>query len=123
MVSDGYEGMADVPALLDRLNQARPDLVLLGLGDPRQGCWFLEHRHRLPPAVYAGVGALFDFHSGSVPRAPRVFRVMGLEWFYRLAREPGRMWRRYSLDGMRFAWLCWRERRTAAGSCRLDGAG
>jgi beta-1,4-glucosyltransferase len=113
LVADGYDGMADIPALLDRLRQARPDLVLIGLGDPRQSCWFLEHRHRLPPAVYAGIGALFDFYSGSVPRAPRLMRRLSLEWLYRLVREPGRMWRRYTVDGLRFALLCWRQRRLA----------
>jgi beta-1,4-glucosyltransferase len=97
--------------LLERLHQARPDLVLLGLGDPRQTRWFLDHREHLPPAVYAGIGALFDFHSGSVPRAPRALRLLRLEWLYRLAREPGRMWRRYTIDGLAFAWWCWKERR------------
>lgn len=69
--------------------------VWVGLGCPKQERWIGDHLGMLPPAVYFGVGAAFAFHAGLVSRAPDFFQRNGLEWVYRIAREPRRLFRRY----------------------------
>lgn len=71
-------------------------LVFAGLGCPRQEVWAYEFRDALSMPVVA-VGAAFDFHAGTIPQAPRRLQNAGLEWLYRLVREPRRLWRRYAL--------------------------
>lgn len=84
-------------AAVERINAARPDVVWVGLGCPRQERWMAAHREQLDAAVLIGVGAAFDFHAGRVPQAPRWLMRMGLEWLFRLLQEPRRLWRRYLL--------------------------
>lgn len=79
------------------INAARPDIVFVGLGAPKQELWMARNRGRLRAPVLAGVGAAFDFHAGTVAQAPARLRGLGLEWLYRLAAEPRRLWRRYLL--------------------------
>jgi len=79
---------------LTRINGAKPDIVWVGLGSPKQEKWMAEHLGRLDAATMVGVGAAFDFHSGRVKWAPEWMRNAGVEWAYRLATEPKRMWRR-----------------------------
>lgn len=93
---------AEVDAALDRINAARPDVVWVGLGCPKQEIWMAEHRDRIDGAVLLGVGAAFDFHAGRIQRAPAWMRSNGLEWLYRLASEPRRLWRRYLILAPRF---------------------
>jgi N-acetylglucosaminyldiphosphoundecaprenol N-acetyl-beta-D-mannosaminyltransferase len=90
--------------IVDSIESAKPDIVWVGLGTPRQEHWMFEFRHRLTAPVLAGVGAAFDFISGRVPRGPAWMQEHGLEWFYRLSREPRRLWRRYLVYGPKFAW-------------------
>jgi exopolysaccharide biosynthesis WecB/TagA/CpsF family protein len=80
---------------LDAINEVRPDLVLVGMGNPRQELWIDESRARLRAGVVCGVGALIDFLSGAIPRAPLLLRRLRLEWTFRLALEPRRMFARY----------------------------
>jgi N-acetylglucosaminyldiphosphoundecaprenol N-acetyl-beta-D-mannosaminyltransferase len=82
-------------AAVARINDALPDLVFVGLGCPKQERWVAVHRGRLNAAALLGVGAAFDFHTGRVPQAPRWMMRAGLEWLYRLAQEPRRLWHRY----------------------------
>jgi N-acetylglucosaminyldiphosphoundecaprenol N-acetyl-beta-D-mannosaminyltransferase len=96
---------------LRRLADARPDLVLVAFGAPKQELWMHRHRRRLHPAVAVGVGASLDFVAGRVRRAPRWMSRVGLEWSWRLAREPRRLWRRYLVDDPRFAVIVLREAR------------
>ena len=77
---------------MDRL---RPDLVWVGLGAPRQECFMAGLSGRIPVGAMVGVGAAFDFHSGSIRQAPSWIRRSGLEWLFRLAMEPRRLGRRY----------------------------
>jgi N-acetylglucosaminyldiphosphoundecaprenol N-acetyl-beta-D-mannosaminyltransferase len=86
-----------------RMNEARPDIVWVGLGAPKQERWMAEHRDRLNATILIGVGAAFDFHTGRLDRAPRWMQRAGLEWSYRLYKEPRRLWRRYVLGIPRFA--------------------
>jgi N-acetylglucosaminyldiphosphoundecaprenol N-acetyl-beta-D-mannosaminyltransferase len=88
--------------VLERIRAAQPQLVLVGLGAPKQEIWIDQVRSTLRPAVLLGVGASLDFLAGTLPRAPRWMSESGLEWLYRLGREPGRLWRRYLLRDPRF---------------------
>lgn len=80
------------------LNRSGADLLWVGLGAPRQERWMATRRPDLNIPVLIGVGAAFDFHTGRVPQAPRWMMRAGLEWLYRLAREPRRLWRRYLIN-------------------------
>jgi len=76
--------------------------VWVGTGQPRQERWMHEMRPRLTPPLLVGVGAAFDFHAGLVKQAPQWMQRNGLEWSYRLSREPRRLWRRYARYNPRF---------------------
>jgi N-acetylglucosaminyldiphosphoundecaprenol N-acetyl-beta-D-mannosaminyltransferase len=81
------------PTIAQQLHAAAPDLLFVAYGHPRQDFWIHRHRHELPVAVAMGIGGAFDFVAGVSKRAPRVWQRLGLEWLYRLLREPWR-WRR-----------------------------
>jgi N-acetylglucosaminyldiphosphoundecaprenol N-acetyl-beta-D-mannosaminyltransferase len=85
-----------------RINATGADVVWVGTGQPKQEKWMAEMRNRLDAPILAGVGAAFDFHAGIVPQAPAWMQRRGLEWTYRLAREPRRLWRRYARYNPRF---------------------
>lgn len=84
------------------IRAARPDFVWVGLGAPKQEKWMATASEKLEPAILFGVGAAFDFHAGTVPRAPRWLRGIGLEWLFRLASDPRRLWKRYLVTNTRF---------------------
>ena len=85
-----------------RINATGADVVWVGTGQPKQEKWMAEMRDRLDAPILGGVGAAFDFHAGLVPQAPSWMQRRGLEWTYRLAREPRRLWRRYARYNPRF---------------------
>ncbi len=89
-------------AVIDEINRARPDVVWVGIGVPKQEKWMAQMRPRLEAPLLIGVGAAFDFHAGLVPQAPFWLQEAGLEWAYRLAHEPRRLWRRYVRYNPRF---------------------
>jgi N-acetylglucosaminyldiphosphoundecaprenol N-acetyl-beta-D-mannosaminyltransferase len=89
-------------AVVDEINRSRPDVVWVGIGVPKQEKWMARMRPRLEPPLLVGVGAAFDFHAGLVPQAPNWLQDAGLEWAYRLAHEPRRLWRRYLRYNPRF---------------------
>lgn len=86
----GSPSQAEEPAILERLRAARPDLLLVAYGAPAQDLWLARNLARTPARVGIGVGGAFDFLAGAKPRAPAVLRRAGLEWLYRLWREPWR---------------------------------
>lgn len=86
------------------LERARPDIIWVGLGSPKQERWMADFRSKLGAAVLIGVGAAFDFLSGTKPQAPRWVQRSGLEWLFRLLSEPRRLWWRYA-QYPRFVWL------------------
>jgi N-acetylglucosaminyldiphosphoundecaprenol N-acetyl-beta-D-mannosaminyltransferase len=92
---------AEDAALIDRINATAPDVVWVGLGTGKQEKWMASHAARLRACALIGVGAAFNFHAGNVPWAPAWVRDAGLEWAYRLAHEPSRLWRR-NLDSFVF---------------------
>jgi N-acetylglucosaminyldiphosphoundecaprenol N-acetyl-beta-D-mannosaminyltransferase len=85
----------EIDALVEKINTARPDLVWVGLGAPRQEIWMAHVRPRLAAPVLIGIGAVFDFASGMKRRAPTWAQRSGLEWAHRLATEPRRLAGRY----------------------------
>ena len=89
-------------AIVGRINDARPDVVWVGLSTPKQEYWMARHRALLEAPVLIGVGAAFDIQAGVMPRAPKFIRRTGFEWTYRLVREPRRLWRRYLANNPRF---------------------
>ncbi len=89
-------------AVIAEINGSEPDVVWVGIGVPKQEKWMAEMRADLEAPVLLGVGAAFDFHAGLVPQAPPMLQDSGLEWAYRLAHEPRRLWRRYLRYNPRF---------------------
>jgi N-acetylglucosaminyldiphosphoundecaprenol N-acetyl-beta-D-mannosaminyltransferase len=83
--------------ILTAIRQSRATLVWVGLGCPKQEHWIANLKTKLPPAVYFGIGAAFAFHAGEVRQAPPTLQKAGLEWAYRLAMEPRRLFKRYFL--------------------------
>ena len=87
---------------VERARAAKPDLILVGLGPPKQELWIHRGSDALRPAVALGIRAGLDFLAGTYKRAPRWMARIGFEWAYRLAQEPRRLWRRYLVEGPRF---------------------
>jgi N-acetylglucosaminyldiphosphoundecaprenol N-acetyl-beta-D-mannosaminyltransferase len=88
--------------VVERINAAAPDLLWVGLSTPKQERWMAAYLGRLRVPVMVGVGAAFDMHAGLLPQAPGWMQASGLEWLYRLYREPRRLWRRYLRNNPRF---------------------
>ena len=88
--------------VMEKINHARPDVLGVGLGCPKQERWMHDHRQRLKVAVMVGVGQAFDLLSGRKKPAPAWMSESGLEWFFRLTQEPRRLWRRYLVYNTKF---------------------
>ena len=84
------------------INDSGTRLVWVGLSTPKQERWMADHVGKLRANALLGVGAAFDLHAGTVPQAPRWMQRSGLEWAYRLGREPRRLWRRYMRNNPAF---------------------
>jgi len=110
--SFGFENNAgECSALVERVNASGATVLAVGVGAPKQEKWIMRHRERMPGVrVFMAVGATIDFEAGVLPRAPEWMQQAGLEWLYRLCREPRRLWRRYLLENTPFLWLILRQR-------------
>ena len=93
---------AEEDALVEQINEDRPDVLWVGIGVPKQEKWMARMRERLDVPVMCGVGAAFDFHAGRVSMAPPWMQERGLEWIYRIAQEPRRLLPRYLWFNPRF---------------------
>ncbi|MGB7373886.1 WecB/TagA/CpsF family glycosyltransferase [Pontixanthobacter sp.] len=93
--ADGYFSAAQEAALIDLINTSGAGILLIGLGVPKQELWIARNRHRITVPVIMGVGGLFDYYAGRIPRAPAPIRAIGCEWIWRLAMEPRRLANRY----------------------------
>lgn len=93
-------------AICRRIAESGANCVWVALGCPKQEQWLFTNLSQLPPAVYFGVGAAFNFHAGLVSQAPLWIRSHGLEWLYRLCCEPRRLFKRYLVHNSRFLWYC-----------------
>ncbi len=94
--------VAIAPELVSQIRDAKPDLVLVAFGAPKQEIFCQRIAHELRPAVLLGIGATLDFIAGTQKRSPQWMSRNGLEWLYRLSREPGRLWKRYLIRDPRF---------------------
>ncbi|MEP3420947.1 MAG: WecB/TagA/CpsF family glycosyltransferase [Erythrobacter sp.] len=94
-VHSGYYAPENEDTLIERINRSRAGIVLVGLGVPLQEKWIARNRHRIDAPVVMGVGGLFDYYSGRIPRAPKIVRTCKSEWVWRLSMEPRRMAKRY----------------------------
>ncbi|MEP5153013.1 WecB/TagA/CpsF family glycosyltransferase, partial [Planktotalea sp.] len=99
---DGFAQAADDNAVIADINISGADIVLVAMGVPKQDLWLYKNAHRINADLTMGVGAAFDFISGNVPRAPKVFRKVGCEWIWRLGVEPRRMANRYLVGNVSF---------------------
>ena len=95
--------------VIDEINAAAPDCIWVGLGAPKQEKWMNSHRHVLNRGLMFGVGAAFAFHAGQLDRAPEWMQKACLEWFYRLCKEPRRLWKRYLTTNTMFIWYLMRH--------------
>lgn len=106
---DGYWKPEQESEVVAGVRDARPDIVFLGFGTPAKEYFMHRHHRALGVPFVMGVGGTFDVIAGLVARAPRWLQRSGLEWAYRLAQEPRRMWKRYLVGNTRFTWLVARD--------------
>jgi len=104
VISDGYFGLVREPKVLKDVEKQRPDILLVALGNPLQENWIAHKCDQRHATVAIGVGALFDFTSGRVSRAPDWIINIRMERLYRLGLEPRRLWKRYVLGNPLFLW-------------------
>lgn len=103
--------------VVEMINASGATTVWVSLGCPKQEKWMAEHRGRIH-AVMIGVGAAFDYHAGTIRRAPLWMQRNGLEWLHRLASEPGRLWKRYFVTNSLFIFLAARQLLSGAPAIR-----
>ena len=118
----GYFAPGEEEEVVRRIAASGAQVLLVALGVPDQEKWISRHLERTGVRLAMGVGGLFDFYSGRIPRAPLWMRELGLEWFYRFCQEPRRMWRRYFVGNALFLFRVLRETLSARGgrSCELS---
>lgn len=109
---DGYDGIKKGD-LISEINALRADVVLVAMGNPKQEQWILDNYPKLNVNLIAGVGALFDFLAGDKSRAPRLIRAIRAEWLYRLCLEPRRLMKRYTIDIIKFLFICCTYKKSA----------
>lgn len=101
----------DNAAIINTINTADPDLLWIGMTAPKQEKWAYSHWSELNIHCHVGtIGAVFDFFAGTVERAPEWWQKHGLEWLYRLIKEPRRMWKRYIIGNTLFLWNIFKEK-------------
>lgn len=120
--SYGFEkNPEECEAILERIRASSANVLVVGVGAPKQEKWIVQHRAQLPNIkTFLAVGAAIDFEAGHKPRSPEFVTELGLEWLYRTMSEPKRLWRRYLIEDMPFfglvfqQWLSARRRRKSA---------
>jgi N-acetylglucosaminyldiphosphoundecaprenol N-acetyl-beta-D-mannosaminyltransferase len=120
----GFEKDAMATRLvLKRITAAKPDLLCVAFGAPRQEIWMHQHCSTLPIGSALSVGAAFDTQAGLRKRAPRWTHAIGAEWLYRLCMEPRRLWRRYLIGNCQFLGIVaeewWQQRKHAAAAAAM----
>ncbi len=112
---DGYfDWDKDSETIVEEINESKADILLVAFGVPLQEKWITNYHDKLKANVQIGVGGLFDFYSGQMNRAPKWMREIGMEWLYRLYKEPKRMWRRYIIGNPLFLYRVskWKKKRS-----------
>lgn len=124
---DGFWQADDTDVVVMQVREAKPDILFVGMPSPHKEYWLAEHLEELGVPFSMGVGGSFDVYAGVLRRAPVILRRMGLEWAFRLAQEPARMWRRYLLGNLAFVLLLgryyWRDAARRASSGRRASRG
>lgn len=106
----GYFGPEEETKVIEDIKSCKTDLLLVAFGAPKQDIWIHNNLAHTGAKVAAGVGGLFDFYSGRIPRAPLWMREIGMEWLYRLIQEPGRLWKRYLIGNGLFLFRVAKQR-------------
>ncbi len=103
MISPPFRTLTDEEdkGVIKRINESGADIIWVGLGAPKQEHWMYAHKGKVHALMF-GVGAGFDFHAGTVKRAPKLIRKLYLEWLYRLFQDPKRLWKRYLTSNVKF---------------------
>jgi len=99
----------DDTVFVEKINKLSPDILWVGLGDSKQQVWMNKHRDKIKVPVMVGVGAAFNYLSGTKPQAPLWIRNNGFEWLFRLITEPKRLWRRYLINNSLFIYYVMKE--------------
>ncbi|MGH7450474.1 MAG: WecB/TagA/CpsF family glycosyltransferase [bacterium] len=107
---DFFDDLAENQKIVAMIRAARPDLLFVGLGAPKQEKWIYSHMHELQVPVSIGVGASFEYVAQAATRAPRWMQRAGLEWLFRILKHPGRYWKRYVNDALLFFPLILQQR-------------
>jgi N-acetylglucosaminyldiphosphoundecaprenol N-acetyl-beta-D-mannosaminyltransferase len=105
---NGYFSAAEEAGIVEAINQSGADCLFVALPTPSKERFLKRHRDALTPSFVMGVGGSFDVYGGKVARAPVLVQKLGLEWLFRVAQEPGRLWRRYYDTNIAYAGLLWR---------------
>ena len=100
----------DNACMLEAINRFQPDVLMVGMAAPKQEKWAYKHFNQLEVGHICCIGAVFDFYAGTINRAPQWMIKLGLEWFYRLIKEPSRMWHRYLVGNILFIWYIIQEK-------------
>ncbi|MFC1704260.1 WecB/TagA/CpsF family glycosyltransferase [Candidatus Omnitrophota bacterium] len=103
--------------IIKKINAASADIVFVGMGVPIQEKWITKNREKLNSTLCLGVGALFDYLSGRIKRAPKIFQKMHIEWLWRIMMEPKRLWKRYLVDDVKFLWLVLKHKNSPTQIC------
>jgi exopolysaccharide biosynthesis WecB/TagA/CpsF family protein len=119
----GYFADSENDAIVDTINASGAAILFVGFGVPRQELWIARHRDRIDVPLLLGVGGLFDYYSGRIPRAPLLVRRFGCEWMWRLCQEPQRLARRYLVGNVVFIGHALHHAYQATGLAEMIGAG
>lgn len=127
-IADGYFEVAESDEIMARVRVAKPDILLVAMGSPKQEKWIDRYVGPGHARLVISVGALFDFMAGEVPRASETVRSLRLEWLHRLMYEPGRLWRRYIIGNPLFVYYILRHKlggraKTSRAASRPAGSG
>lgn len=96
--------------IISQINEAKPDILFVGLGAPKQEKWISRNLQKVQVPVSIGIGASFDFEAGTIQRAPIWMQKSGMEWFWRFSQEPKRLFKRYFIDDSKFFLLLLKEK-------------
>lgn len=112
-MQDGYFGPDEEEAVMSAINASNADCLFVAMPTPRKERLLKKYRERLTPSFVMGVGGSLDVYGGKVARAPGIVQAMGMEWLFRIAQEPRRLWRRYYETNTAYIGLLWREYRAS----------
>ena len=101
---------AENKKIVEMIKTSKPDILFVGLGAPKQENWIFKHYREINVPVSCGIGVTIEFMAGMVKRAPVWMQKIGLEWFWRLLMEPGKLWKRYLIEDLPFFWLVLKQK-------------